>query len=141
MLEQSLPSHGFANVFFNEPSYCTEVPQVVFDNCGHLRCCWSWSYLFDCLLEFHFENSTIYPGDVDNVYHFTHAGGGRGGGGEVVVSPQSTGPLETDKRGDGAEILSLGLITGTEYWQFLIHYNNKPDNFASIFQSERSMVR
>ena len=85
MLEQSLTSHGFANVFFNEPSDSTEVPQVVFD-LGHLRC---WSYLFDCLSEFHFENSTIYRGDVDNVYHFTHAGGE---GGEVVVSPPQYRP-------------------------------------------------
>ena len=100
MLEQSLTSHGFANVFFNEPTNSGEVPQVVFD-LGHLRC---WSYLFDCLSEFHFENSTIYRGDVDNVYHFTHA---RGEGGEVVVSPPSTGPLWRDKRGDGAEILSV----------------------------------
>ena len=61
-------------MFFNEPTNSGEVPQVVFD-LGHLR--W-WSYLFDCLLEFHFENSTIDHGDVDNVCHFTHVRGEEG---------------------------------------------------------------
>ena len=35
----------------------------------------------------------------------------------------------------------LSLITARECWQFLIHYNNKRFNFASIFQSGRSMRR
>ena len=75
--------------FSLKPSHSTEVPQVVFD-LGYLR--WR-SYLLDCLLEFHFENSTMYPGDVDNVYHFTHV---RGAGAEGSVCP-----------GDPAQILSL----------------------------------
>ena len=42
----------------------------------HPRCSPRWPrYLFDCLLEFHFENSRIEHGDVDNVSHFTHVAG------------------------------------------------------------------
>ena len=64
-------------------------------------------------------------------------GGGGGGSGQSSVQAQC-GEISEE------EMLLryyLCLITVTDYWQFLIHYNNKRFNFASIFQSGRSMRR